>query len=131
MSSATKKGPAPSAYKDYPFQDKLEDRKNHFKVGRTINRKESGAIKFRVQDILDLIRDKNLKNNPDANLVFHFAAYKKEDWDSYITKPGAVKSGIKKDEFIGRPTVILGYDNSPVSAESFDAGWLCPPPRGC
>lgn len=122
-------------FQDYPFQDKLQDRKEHYKSKKLfrprIKHKESGLVKFRVEDILCLIREKKLENNPKANLVFHFAAYKEADWNSYQTKPGAKQSGITKDQFINRPTLILAYENSPISVESFDCGVLCPPPPGC
>ena len=131
MNHNKQKCPGIPTYKNYPFKDKLEDRKKHFKHGIGIKRSKSGAVKFRIADICQFILDNHLENSPDAYLVFHFAAYKEEDWASYETKPEAKKSGITKKDFKHRPTLILAYENSPVSVESFDCGVICPPPPGC
>lgn len=117
-------------FEKFEFSEKLSDRKKHYKkpLGLGIKHEKSGAVKIRVKDIKDLIEAKGLGDND--KLVFHFAAYKKEDYPLYQEKSW-VDAYISEKEFAGRPTIVLSYQtNQALRAEAYDVGELCPPPEG-
>src|SRR6478752_7215115 len=97
------KQPTHGEYANFQFKDQLQDRKKHFKKGK-IKADKSGAVKIRVRDLKDFIADKHLGD--DDKIIFHFAAYQKEDYGSYQKKYW-LDAMPSEDDFVDRPTIVI------------------------
>lgn len=116
-----------SDYKKFEMSDNLSDRKKHHKEGIKGLHHKSDAVRIRVKDILSYIKDHNLKE--DDKLVFHFVAYKEEDYENYKKKHWVEQMPEKKD-FVNRQTIALSAHPANLRNKAFDVGELCPPPDG-